>query len=361
MALNAVGDIGRGQSILDATTRAGESQRATTASSPTPSSPRDHSRQLVGRTTTSWATSTNLLTQLPASEGVRRVQLACWAAHQLLLRGDRLRAEHLLDTADGDAYGGWQLQGLIQAVRAQADTLVGSGPEAARRSLSELRRWAASRSDLTAEAAACLLGARQAWADGTLADVTEVRRDIAAVATRCHARTCDGGPTRWTPPSSWRLVDRVAPGRPSMPPRGLDASSRSKPRPRPRGRNSCCCSSPMANSDRRRNRWRTLASQSDAPIATVAAYGLACAEAGDTEAAVKTAARLAAAPNLLVRAGASWPLVAMCASTTCFVAADTALRAKSLEAADTPSRHRAWPCTRSGTSGPSIAAWGCSR
>ena len=89
-----------------------------------------------------------------------------------------------------------------------------------------------------------------------------------------------------------------------------------------------------------------LASQSDAPISTVAAYGLACAEAGDTEAALETAARLAAAPNLLVRAGASWPLVAMCASTISFAAG----RAPRLPEAcgglwRTLSWHWAWPYT----------------
>ena len=219
MALNAVGNIGRGQSIL---TQLREQARAAgdhgvladaiLATGPLTTARRTHDDVLCD--------VENLLTQLPASEGVRRVQLACWAAHQLLLRGDRLRAEHLLDTADGEAYGGWQLQGLIQAVRAQADTLVGSEPEAARRSLSELRRWATSRSDLTAEAAACLLGAREAWADGTLEDVTEVRRDIAAVATRMPRPDL-----RWWPYAMDAAIELAA-GRSRRARSAIDAAAR---------------------------------------------------------------------------------------------------------------------------------------
>ena len=102
----------------------------------------------------------HLAVTLPPGDGYRRVQLACWAAHQLLLRGDRWRAERLLDVADGDPYGASSGQGLVLAIRAQADTLVDASPSAARRSLLQLQRFAVERSDVTAEAAALLLGAR---------------------------------------------------------------------------------------------------------------------------------------------------------------------------------------------------------
>ncbi len=61
------------------------------------------------------ADAEQLVATLPGNDGSRRVQLACWAAHQLLLHGDRLRAEHLLELADADPFGATAGQGLVLA------------------------------------------------------------------------------------------------------------------------------------------------------------------------------------------------------------------------------------------------------
>jgi hypothetical protein len=68
-----------------------------------------------------------------------------------------------------------------------------------------------------------------------------------------------------------------------------------------------------------------FASGPDATPGTVAGYGLACVEAGDTAAVADVARQLAAEPRVLAAAGASWPLVAMCASEIAAHAGDRTL------------------------------------
>ena len=121
-----------------------------------------------------------LAATLPRSEGRRRVQLACWAAHHRLNRGDRVGALYLLELAESASQtpSATMLRGLIAGVRAQSDTLVGPGPGPARRSLAELRELAECRHDFSAEVAARVLGAGHAFAEGTLADVATERDGI---------------------------------------------------------------------------------------------------------------------------------------------------------------------------------------
>jgi hypothetical protein len=63
----------------------------------------------------------------------------------------------------------------------------------------------------------------------------------------------------------------------------------------------------------------------DATGAVIAGFGLACVEAGDAAAVSEVARRLRAVPRLLATAGASWPLVAMCASEVAVAAGDRTL------------------------------------
>ena len=267
----------------------------------------------------------HLAATLSRGDGYRRVQLACWGAHQLLLRGDRLRAERLLDVADADPYGASSGQGLVLAIRAQADTLVDASPSAARRSLAQLRRFAVERSDVTAEAAALLLGARQAWADQTLAEVAAARDGIVAMGERLPRPDI-----RWWPAAMDASI-ALAAGR-------LDEAAPAIEEAARLGRELRV----EAAGQTARVQQLTLLyvggslgsvagglahfmAGPDATPALLAGYGLACVEAGDTTNVVAVARRLVAERNLLAGSGASWPLVAMCAGEIAAAACDRRL------------------------------------
>ena len=68
-----------------------------------------------------------------------------------------------------------------------------------------------------------------------------------------------------------------------------------------------------------------LASGTTAPSAVVAAYGLACAEAGAVDAVGDVADRLGGDPPSLLHGGIGWPQVAMCASEVAAAAEHGAL------------------------------------
>ena len=101
-----------------------------------------------------------------------------------------------------------------------------------------------------------------------------------------------------------------------------------------------------------------LASTEDAPPSLLAAFGLACAEAGRLDVVGDVAARLAGEPQLLVRAGMTWGQVAVGATAVAFAAQDTTL-AERCGARSSPTAARAWRCLGRGTSAPRIAASGC--
>jgi DNA-binding SARP family transcriptional activator len=271
------------------------------------------------------ADAEHLVVALPRNDGSRRVQLACWAAHQLLLRGDRLRAEHLLELADADPFGATAGQGLVLAMRAQADTLVESSPDVAQRSLDELRRFAIERSDVTAEAAALLLGARQAWAHGTLVDVAAARDGIAALAERLPRPD-----VRWWPASIDASI-ALAAGRFDEAATAIETAGRlgrelrvaaAGPTARVQHLTMLYLSGALGSAA---PALAHFASGPDATPGTVAGYGLACVEARDTAAVADVARQLAAEPRVLAAAGASWPLVAMCASEIAAHAGDRTL------------------------------------
>jgi hypothetical protein len=270
-----------------------------------------------------------LIARLPSADGARRVQLACWVAHHVLLAGDRLRAMHLLDIAAADAYGmAPSGQGLILAMRAQADTLVAPGPEAARRSLAELRRFAVAYADPTADAAERLLSVREAWATGTLADVERVRQRIVEMAGRMPRPDL-----RWWPLSLGAAIELAA-GRVGAAAEAVEMASRT-------GRElGVATAAPTAMAQ------HLLLQLADGTVGAAAgalgqlvgdgvhstqllsAYGLACVEAGDVDAAAEVAGRLATrGPQLLADVGASWPQVAMCASVVAAATGHEALAA----------------------------------
>jgi hypothetical protein len=270
-----------------------------------------------------------LVARLPRSDGARRVQLACWVAHHALLAGDRMRAMHLLDEASTDPSGmAPNGQGLILAMRAQADTLVGPGPEAARRSLAELRRFADAYADPVADAAERLLAVREAWATGTLADVDRVRQRIAEMAVRMPRPDL-----RWWPCAVEAAIELAA-GRVESAGEAIEVASRT-------GRElGVATAAPTAMAQHlllqlvdgtvgaEAGALGQLAGDGVHSTQMLAAYGLACVEAGDVEAAVDAADRLVACgPQLLFDVGASWPMVAMCASVVAAATGEETLAA----------------------------------
>jgi DNA-binding SARP family transcriptional activator len=260
---------------------------------------------------------------LPESEAQRRVQLACWAAHHRVNRGEGVAARYLLRRAEEASVTTPVLNGLILAVRAQASTLIGGGPGPTRRSLDELRAFVRSSGDVSAEAALLLLSSRQAWVDGTVADVAGIRDAIARIATRMPRPDF-----QWWPLALDAAIALAT---------GSDEASAAIERA---GRTGRQLGVEVAGSTELAQQllllflsgdWtaaaaslEVLATAEDAP-SLLAAFGLACAEAGRRDVVGDIAARLAADPQLLVRAGMTWPQVAMGASAVAFAARDTAL------------------------------------
>ncbi len=313
-ALIAVGDMARGRStlarLLEPARQCGDDQvlaDALLAVGPMSTGSREQESVL--------ADAEALVARLGPQDGSRRVQLACWVAHHALLTGDRLRAVRLLDVAAADPYGmAPSGQGLILGVRAQAETLVGPGPAAARRALDELRRFATEYGDLTADAAERLLAVREAWATGTLADVARVRDRIAEMAVRMPRPDL-----RWWPTALDAAIELAA-GRVEAARIAVEAAART-------GRElGVAAAAPTAMAQQllllladgtfgaTAAALAPLVASSGGAPTLLTAYGMACAEAGDLAAAGDVADRLAVDAHLLEGAGASWPQVAMCGS-----------------------------------------------
>jgi DNA-binding SARP family transcriptional activator/DNA-binding Lrp family transcriptional regulator len=260
------------------------------------------------------ADAERLVAELGPGEGRRRVELACWAAHQRLLRGHRLRAESLLDLADADPYSGVASHGLVLAMRAQAEMLVDARPGALRRAMEQLRTHVARHPGPTARAALAVLEVREAWSEGTLADVAAVRDRIAEIAA-----VLPRPDVRWWPLALDAAIELAA-GRLDRAADAIELAARF-------GRElKVEAAAPTAQAQQLALLWangaissavdalESFAAGPSATLGMVAGYGLACAEAGDVAAAGAVADRLMVEPELLRRAGASWMVLAMCAT-----------------------------------------------
>ena len=281
------------------------------------------------------ATPSSSPTRCRSSEARRRVQLACWAAHQRVNRGEGVAAAYLLRRAEEASATAPELNGLILAVRAQAATLIGSGPGAGRRSLEELCDVARTTGDLAAEVASLLLGSRQAWVDGTVADVAAAREAVAEIATRMPRPDL-----QWWPLALDAAIE-LATGNAEAAATAIEHAARTGRQLGVEVAGNTALAQQLlllyVNGE-----WATAAgsmepmmSPAESSPALLAAAGLVCAEAGRVDALVDVARRLADEPQLLVRAGMTWGQVAV-GATSVAVAVEDARLAESLRRALEP-------------------------
>ena len=265
-----------------------------------------------------------LVGTLPSSEATRRVQLACWAAHHRVNRGEGVAAAYLLRQAEEASVTTPVLNGLILAVRAQTSTLIGSGPGPTRRALDELQSFVQSSGDPSAEAALLLLSSRQAWVDGTVSDVVAVRDAIAHIATRMPRPDF-----QWWPLALDAAIELAT---------GGDEAGAAIERAARTGRQlgvEVAGSTELAQQllllflsgewAAAAGSLEVLAAAEDASPSLLAAFGLTCAEAGRLDVVADIATRLVSEPQLLVRAAMTWGQVAVGATAVAFAAKDATL------------------------------------
>ena len=125
-----------------------------------------------------------LLARLDPTDAPRRVQVACWAAHHAINRGDRTGALDMLDevTVQAATANAAAFRSLELAVRVQADYLVDGGPSLASASYRRLIDWVHLTGDVAGNAAASLLGVTDAFVTGTLDDVRARCDELQSVA-----------------------------------------------------------------------------------------------------------------------------------------------------------------------------------
>ncbi len=325
-ALIASGDVGRGRSTLlavidEARATGDQLVLADAILAAGPLTTGGHERRAV------LDDAEHLVATLPAEASSRRIQLACWAAHHWLLRGDRLRAEMLLATAAKDPRAGSDpvLEGLVLAIRAQADTLVEAGPEPARRSLDELRRFASTHPNLSTRAAVCLLGGRDAWVHGTMSDVAAVGAELSAIAEQLPRPD-----VRWWPLALEASIE-LAVGQSERAATAIETAARlgrqlkidvAEPTALVQQLLLLLVNGELGSAA---ESLRPTAMSPGASAALLAGYGLACVEAGAVDAVVEVAALLREDCRLLVSVGSAWPQVAMCASEIAAAAGDQVL------------------------------------
>ena len=325
-ALIASGDVGRGRStllaVVDEARAAGDQHvLADAILAAGPLTTGGHERRAV------LDDAERLVATLPDEASSQRIQLACWAAHHWLLRGDRLRAEMLLATAEKDPRAGSDpvLEGLVLAIRAQADTLVEAGPEPARRSLDELRRFATIHPALSTRAAVCLLGGRDAWVHGAIPDVAAVGAELSAIAEQLPRPD-----VRWWPLALEASIE-LAVGQSERAATAIEAAARlgrqlkidvAEPTALVQQLLLLLVNGELGSAA---ESLRPMAMSPGASAPLLAGYGLACVEAGAVDAVVEVAALLREDCRLLVSVGSAWPQVAMCASEIAAAAGDRAL------------------------------------
>ncbi len=257
----------------------------------------------------------------------RRVRLTCWAAHHLFNIGQFERGCDLLDSVDAEARAAsrplWK--SLMLTMRVQQSLCVEGRPKLAVAALEELRAWSRLTGDEPAAIGAATMGLAVAGVVGTLDDVR-----AAADAIHMASRTMPRPDLRWLPEAVHAAV-LLAAG-------DLLGAEEAVERAQEVGRRLSVGGAAAASTSQRlllmleggtlgamAPLMAPFAHTDDVPVALLAAWGLACAQAGDREGAIRAGELLRSRGTVLRGVGAAWPVVAMCAGEVAWLSGDIEL------------------------------------
>jgi DNA-binding SARP family transcriptional activator len=250
----------------------------------------------------------HLLDLLPPEERSRRVQLACWAAHNLLVAGEPRDARQLIEAAREEADGP-VLHGLVAGVTYQAATSVDADPADAARAYAELERLAVESGLVSTIATHRLFALDQAMREGDLGSL-RTAIDALAAATAEFPRP----DLRW-----WVLAAEAGY---ALAAGDLRAADRGLMRAMEVGRElSVAPSGPVSLLQRLVVQWEAgqLAAlhpvlgqppRPEASVTELCMSALVCMEADDLVGAERAGRVLVDREHMLIESGPSWPAFA---------------------------------------------------
>lgn len=269
-----------------------------------------------------------LLGMLPLEERSRRVQLACWAAHNLLVAGIPDEARELIASARtelGALLGpnqqpaGPVLEGLVAGVTYQAATSVDADPSEVADAYADLERQSVASGLVSTVATHRLFALDQAMRNGALADLRRAIDDLSEVTLEFPR-----------PDLRWWVV--AAEAGYALAAGDLRAADGGLIRAMELGGElSVAPAGPVSLLQRLMVQWdagqlavlHPMLGQPPRPDATtieLSMSALVCLEAGDLEGVARAGRRLTEHPGLLVESGPTWPAVATIAARTAFAA-----------------------------------------
>lgn len=268
-----------------------------------------------------------VLAKLDPTDHARRVQLATWAAHHRINRGERGSAVRLVEAVTGVAASAplptWR--SLVLLTAAQAEFAVDGSPASARSRADDLRAWASLTHDETAEAGSAVFNLSLGFLDGALQDV-ELARDA---VVQCSVRL-PRSDLRWIPHAIDAAI-AVARG-------DVEDATRLIADAESAGQRLNAAAAPplamlhralLARLDGSYGRLAPFLEPSSDPVQRrhdlVAMWGLACVDGEDAAGVQRAASILKDRRTLLNGCGLVWPIVAMAVGELAWRARDAEL------------------------------------
>jgi hypothetical protein len=269
-----------------------------------------------------------LLDLLPAEERSRRVQLACWAAHNLLVAGASEEARGLIDSAraevDDEAgpsqeSAGPVLRGIVAGVTYQAATSVDAAPTDADEAYAALGALAAETGLLSTLATRRLFALDQAMRNGDLASLRLAVDELAEIVEAFPRPDL-----RW-----WVLAAEAGY---ALAAGDLRTADRELIRAMTVGSElSVAPSGPVSLMQRLVVQWESgqlgilhpmmgLAPRAEAVPVELCMSALVCLEVDDLEGARRAGRQLVGHETMLLDAGPAWPAIATIGARTAFAA-----------------------------------------